>query len=286
VIPEHIGSINTIRAYDDRIFIHDRSSIFEFKDGDFITVFTPPKGDGPGEINQIYRFDIIPDSLIAIAGYPDARVLIHDLVKDTSIVITTLYRGNVLILDSGRVMAENSNHESEKMFTVFNLSDEFREESFGTYFKNQMLSLNGFDFVWSIDRVSHRIAIGFRYVGYHILLDAQSFDYHLIESMQDPGRLPALVTRSDMTYIDSDGPDLVYDVSIFENELHVFSTYITNDHKELYGTIIDVMNANTGTYSYSYILDRPLRYSFSVVNDSTIVGLTEDFELAIWKRVH
>src|SRR5690554_5604501 len=119
-IPEYVDKIYQLRYNPDGIYFNDSRSIYKYKDGSFENIFTPSKGSGPNEVPQIFRFDIRYDDIIAIAGYPDLRILLHQLQSDTSKLIMTEYRGNVLIDKKLNFYGEDASHSSSYMVAKFN----------------------------------------------------------------------------------------------------------------------------------------------------------------------
>ena len=282
-IPDFIGDIRQLRSHGKWIYLADRESIYRYKNGTFEVVFTPEKGQGPNEVPQIFRFDIRNDDLIAIAGYPDARILLHRLSRKTSSLVMTQYGDHVLIDRNQNIYGMHSNDLSGYMFCKFS-SEGDSISNIGRFFTNQDKSLNMFDAYWDYNDTYDLIVIGFMYVGYYIVMDTQGQVRYAIESFHLPGNFPKIVQINDTRYMDNEGKAIMLHLSTAGDEVHVFTAHTLNKKKEPYGALIDVFDIRTGAYKFSYILKEPLHWPILLLEDYSLIAVTQDYELVIWKR--
>lgn len=283
-IPEFVGNINGLVANSGGIYISDKQHIFRYNDGSFDSVFTPNKGRGPNEVPQIFRFDVFKDSLIAIAGYPELRILTHDFHSDSTNLINTHYRGNVLFDQEGNIYGEYTNHPSSYMITKLSTAGDSLN-SFGKLFENQHMSLNMFDLYWDYNEKHNLIIIGFMYVGYYIALTPEGDVEYAVESIQHPGRMPLFINSGGIEYIDEEGKTVLRWLSTNNDETHIYTASAMNRKEEVYGALIDVIDAGTGEYKFSYVLEEALHWPIVLLDDYNIASVTEGYDLVIWERV-
>lgn len=281
-IPDYVGNINQIKANSGRIYFNDKQSIYGYKDGKFEIIYTPGKGSGPNEISQIFRFDIRDDDVIAIAGYPDMRLLLHQLQSDTTKLIHTQYRGHTLIDKHFNVYGENSGHPSSFMITKFDTEGD-SILSFGHLFHNQDMSLTMFDFYWDYNEHHDVIILGFMYSGYYAAIDSEGNVIYVVESIQHPGHVPTMVNRNNMQYVGNEA-SILRGLATRNDEIHIYSAKAMNRQREVYGALIDVLDVGTGMYQFSYVLQEPLHWPIEVLDDYSIVSVNENYELVRWQR--
>ncbi|MDQ7062989.1 MAG: hypothetical protein Q9P90_01955 [candidate division KSB1 bacterium] len=282
-LPDYVGDIRQLRSHRKWIYMSDRESIYRFKNGIFEIVFTPEKGQGPNEVPQIFRFDIRDDDIVAIAGYPEARLLLHQLSTDTSMLIMTQYNEHVLIDKNYNFYGMNNNDLSGYMFCKFNIDGD-SVLSMGRFFKNQEKSLNMFDAYWDYNEKYDLIVIGFMYVGYYLVMDTGGRVKYAIESFYLPGNYPKIVTHNDVSYMDNEGKAILLHLSTNKDEVHIFTAHALNKKKKIYGALIDVFDIRTGTYMFSYVLPEPLHWPILLLDDYSLVAITQNYDLVIWKR--
>jgi hypothetical protein len=283
-VPDYVGNIYGLVEGSESIYLSDKESIYSYKNGAFKNVYTPSKGRGPNEVPQIFRFDIINDSLITIAGYPELRILIHDLERDTTNLINTEYRGNVISDSEGNIYGENTNNKSSNMITKFTSKGD-SVASFGEFFKNQDISLNMFDYYWTYNKKYNTIIIGFMYVGYYVAINMDGEIIYIVESIQYPGTMPTFVNTGDMAYIDEEGKNIMNWITSNNDETHIYTASAMNRKEEIYGALIDVIETNTGEYKFSYVLKEKLHWPILLLDDYSIASITENYDLIIWERI-
>jgi len=281
-VPEYVGNIYQLRSNAKGIYFNDKESVYRYKNGEFETVYTPGKGSGPNEVPQIFRFDIKDDDVIAIAGYPDLRLLLYQIQSDTNKLIQTQYRGNALIDKNFNFYGEHSGNSSSYMITKFDVEGG-SILSFGNLFNNQDMSLTMFDFYWDYNEKFDVIIIGFMYAGYYASIDTEGNLKYMVESIQHPGQLPTLVNRNNMQYIDNE-VSIMRGLTTNNDEIHVYTAKAMNRQGDIYGALIDVMDVQTGRYQFSYILEEPLHWPLVLLDDYSIVSINEDYELIKWQR--
>lgn len=281
-IPDYVGNIYQLKSSNEALYFNDKKSIYRFKDGKFKKAYTPNKGRGPQEIPQIFRFDI-RDDVIAIAGYPEMRVLIHQIRTDTTKLIMTNYRGNVLIDKRFNFYGENTSNPSSFMITKFDANGDSLN-SFGQFFNNQNQSLNMFDYYWDYNQKHDLIIIGFMSVGYYIALDTDGNIKYVVESIQYPGRIPLLVNRNGMRYVDDEGKIVMSGLTTNNDEFHVYTAKAMNNNNEIYGAVIDVLDVKDGSYKFSYVIKEPLHWPIELLDNYSLVSITDIYELVKWER--
>lgn len=283
-IPEYIGDIYQLRAGIQGIYLNDRNSVYRYKDGHFEVVVKPMIGEGPNEIEGVFRFDVHASGNIAIAGYPGNRIMSYYPETDSISMIETRYRGNVLMNREGNIYGRMSSPPSGHLFTKFSIDgDSLR--SFGKLFSNQDISMNMFDLYWDYNEKHDAIVVGFMYVGYYAVINSDGSVRYVVESPDKPGEFPPIVQRGNWHYVDTEGRTMLRDLTTNEDEIHVFRANATDRGGDVYGAVIDVLDVRDGTYSFSYILNEPLHWPIVLLNDGSVASVTRDYELVIWKRI-
>ncbi|MEO9885831.1 MAG: hypothetical protein ABJR05_02190 [Balneola sp.] len=281
-LPDFTNTIYKIQSSDGVIYFNDSRAIYTLNVNlEIEEYFVPKKGKGPAEVTQIFRFDILKDSVIAIANYPEQRVLIHDLVRDTAYVLQTKYDNDVLIRNSNNFIALKTNSETGKMFQTLSLWED-KQNSFGELFNNQIRSLDMLNaHIDTYNRESFVIA--FNSVGYMAGFNFDGSTTFLAESSIFPGFIGKYITRNGISYFDDEGKTITNALTVGENEFHVFTRLFGNKKGEILGSIIDVFDLQNGQYMYSYKLDEEID-EFELVSDSILVGITEQHQLGVWKK--
>lgn len=282
-IHDSVGNVIQLHANEEGIYFSDKEAIHRYRDGTFATVYVPSKGRGPNEVPQVFRFDIRHDDVIAISGYPEFRVLLHQLGTGRSKLIETGYRGNVLIDKRLNIYGESTAHPSSYMITRFNAEGD-SAGSFGRFFSNQQTSLNMFDFYWDYNDTHDLIVIGFMYAGYYLALQTDGTVLYAVESIRHPGYMPAVVRRGGMQYVDAEGKSILRGITTAGDEMHVYTAKAMNSGREVYGAVIDVLDVASGEYKFSYLLEEPLHWPVELTNDYHLISITESYELVKWKR--
>jgi len=282
-VPEFVGNIYQLHEGERGIYLNDPQAIHRYDAGQFETVFDPPKGEGPGEVNQVFRFDVRGDTLIAIAGYPGNRIMLHNLKTDSTRLLQTMYRGNVLIDRNGAIYGERTGASAGAMITKFSpLGDSLT--SFGRLFSNQDRGLNMFDVHWDYNETHDAIILGFMYVGYFAVVDPGGSLRYITESTRHPGEFPPLVKQAGMRFVDTEGSSVLRNVTTNHDEVHIFTANAARSSGDVYGAVIDVMDVRDGTYQFSYVLEEPLHWPILLLDDYSIAAVTRDYELVIWER--
>lgn len=281
-IPEYVGNIYQLRSNPGGVYFNDNETIYRFKFGEFETVYNPAKGSGPNEVPQIFRFDIRDDDVVAIAGYPEMRILLHQIQSDTTKLIHTQYRGNVLIDKKFNIYGEHSGNSSSFMITKFDAEGD-SVLSFGNLFINQDMSLTMFDFYWDYNDKYDMIILGFMYAGYYAVVNSDGNLKYIVESIQHPGQLPTMVNRNNMQYVDNE-LSIMRGLTTNNDEIHIYTAKAMNRQREIYGALIDVLDVRTGQYQFSYVLDEPLHWPVVLLDDYSLVSINEGYELIRWQR--
>lgn len=141
-----------------------------------------------------------------------------------------------------------------------------------------------FDFYWDYNAKYDLIIIGFMYAGYYVAINTAGEINYVVESIQYPGNLPTLVNTDGRMYVDEEGKTIMNWISTNNDETHIFTASAMNSKKEKYGALIDVIDTKTGEYKFSYVLDEVLHWPILLLDDYSIVSVTENYELITWKR--
>ena len=279
-LPEDVGAIRRLLSRNGIVYIGDKKAIYEYNFESFNELFRPSTGRGPEEIENIYRFDV-SDNLIAIAAYPSERTLIKDKIKDTSYVYTNGYDEGVLITSNEHeFIGICSNPISGNFFQSYNLLSQDTTE-FGKIFENQEMSLDAFSFY--VDSYNQNLFVmGFYTAGYYAVWDYDGNLKFLSESVRNSGFIPKYIQKDGFSFIDTEGVTITHSITMGKDEFHAYTRILGNKKKEKNGSIIDVYSLDKGKYKYSYKLNRVLD-SIEIVDDSILVGITQDFKLAVWK---
>ena len=282
-VPEFVGNIYQLHEGERGIYLNDPQAVHRYDAGQFETVFDPPKGEGPGEVNQVFRFDVRGDTLVAIAGYPGNRFMLHNLETDSTRLVQTTHDGNVLVDREGNIYGEASGASPDPMITKFSpLGDSLT--SFGRLFSSQDRGLNMFDVHWDYNETHDAIILGFMHVGYFAVLDPGGSLRYITESTRHPGEFPTLVKQAGMRFVDTDGSSVLRDVTTNRDEVHIFTANAARRSGDVYGAVIDVIDVRDGTYQFSYVLEEPLHWPILLLDDYSIAAVTRDYELVIWER--
>ncbi len=281
-IPPYVGNLRELAVDGDTIYFSDTESVYRYFDGKFKIAFTPDKGRGPMEVPQIFRFEI-RNNIIAISGYPDLRLMIHDLSRDVSNLIMTQYRSDVMIDENSYIYGENSSNISGNMFNKFSSNGDSLK-SFGNLFNNQAQSLDMFDFYWSYNSKHDLIFIGFMYVGYHVALTTDGEVKYSMHSIHHPGRYPVITTQGGYRFVDDGGISILRQLTTANDELHVYTAHAADKKGEYYGALVEVFDVPTGKYKFSYVLDEVLHWPILLLDDYGLVAVNQDYEMVFWER--
>ena len=281
-IPPYVGNLRELAVDGDTIYFSDTESVYRYFDGEFKIAFTPDKGRGPMEVPQIFRFDI-RNNIIVISGYPDLRLLIHNLTSGDSKLLESEYRGHVLVDKYSNIYGDNSSNLSEMMFTKFSsVGDSLK--SFGSLFENQYRSLNMFDLYWSYNSKHDLIFIGFMYVGYHVALTTDGEVKYSMHSIHHPGRYPVITTQGGYRFVDDGGISILRQLTTANDELHVYTAHAADKKGEYYGALVEVFDVPTGKYKFSCVLDEVLHWPILLLEDYGLVAVNQDYEMVFWER--
>lgn len=282
-LPEYVGNVYQIKVNDDIIYFNDTQSIYRFKDGQVEEVFTPSKGRGPKEVPQIFRFDIRYNDIIAIAGFPEHRLLLHQISTDTTALIETPYRLDVILDNLLNIYGVHTSDESNYMFKKMDTEGN-KIALMGKLFNNLEMSMNMFNLYWHYNTQNDLIVVGFMYAGFIVVMKSSGEIKYVTHSIQRPGVYPKIVTAHNMSYVDSGGPDILRGLFTIADEIHINTAHALDKDNNIYGAVIDVIHLLTGQYLYSYILEEHIHWPFALLDDKTFVTITSDYNLVKWKR--
>jgi len=281
-IPSYVGDLRELAIDGDTIYFSDTESVYRYFNDEFDIAFTPKKGRGPMEVPQIFRFEI-RNNIIAISGYPDLRLLIHDLSTGLSKLIMTQYRSDVMIDDHMNIYGENSSNISGNMFNMFSINGDSLK-SFGNLFNNQAQSLDMFDFYWSYNTKHDLIFIGFMYVGYYVALTTDGEVIYSMHSLHHPGRFPVITTQGGYRFVDDGGINILRQLTTANDELHIYTAHAADKKGDYYGALVEVFDVPTGKYKFSYVLDEVLHWPILLLDDYGLVSVNQDYEMVFWER--
>lgn len=284
LLPDFVGNVYRIASSNGNIFFNDENAIYTYepKNNKVIEYYNPIKGRGPGEVSSIFRFEIINNSYIIIANYPEKNLVFVDLINDTSYTILTEFDSGLISLSNKKsFLAYNSSHPSGNMFQELSISGKELNQ-FGNYFTNQNKSLDLLN-SHTDSYNGENIVIGFNSVGYFIGLNEDGSTKFFVESSIYPGFIPIYVTRNGYSFFDTQQKMISNSLTVGETEFHVFTRLLANKEKIITASSIDVFDVHTGKYKYSYKLEKEI-LEFEILNDSTLIAITPDHELVFWEK--
>jgi len=277
----NLGIIKTHELHDNIVFLLDYRPYPVVKvlnlDSNIISqTFGNGRGRGPGELINPTDFDVSEDGKVWITDEPQSKISIFEpngeLYDEWVIEFTTYKMAGI----------ENDMAIYGSFDPVIKLVDDSKTVSWTSDYiienpRKWASTITGF--LLSDKRHIYKIS---NYTGELVALDKSGkmkYFRHLIGPEQnlqlEP--IPGLdheaygIQRSSLNFAAASG-------FIFRDEIHLLIQFYGNNPYQ----IIDVYNADSGDYLYSYKLGESVR-SITSLQDGTIIGMKPD-QLIIWKQ--